>query len=567
MRKILCKFLCLLLVITSAMFSAAISLENNLPSPRVAFDNKCHLSFTEDIRLMASPCKGIPTDSNLVAYWSMDQDYGSFVNDDSGNGNQGTAKGTTSVQGKHGNACYFDGQSSITFASSTLNFDSGFTLSAFIHLDPSSNSTIRTIARKGIMGLNAHYGIRATTSNKVEFILRDAPEPANSYILTSTASIPADEWVFIAVTFDALSKYSTIYINGYFNNKLYCENIGNITNDKIFAIGKASEINDQFFKGSIDDFRVYDRALTSSEVAALYILGNPASFNSYYGFRDAMSNNTMLIYIANGEDANESHVTCTEFFTGKKLTFQANNSATINIWTNLDQPWYTTGVWNSINHTTTLTLDAYSTAQIDWNHGVPPQALMFSVSSTTVGRKIIFSTLWEDNHSLIGGGYIFSTNNTGQWKNDSWSPFTSNPCWGNVTFVLNSNAAMVVGFREFANNSLNVWGDSGIYAITTMNESNAEFLPSPTPKASSTPNLHPTPIVTPNPTASAIPTSTPTASQYSAFTAEIVFAIACAVLIALLTVVAIAVKKDYLSIKLVNEEEKGEEGTQYDYNI
>ncbi len=51
------------------------------------------------------------------------------------------------------------------------------------------------------------------------------------------------------------------------------------------------------------------------------------------------------------------------------------------------------------------------------------------------------------------------------------SAFTSIPCWGNVTLTLNNKVGVVVGFREYANNSLNVWADSGLYNITTTNES------------------------------------------------------------------------------------------------
>ena len=84
-------------------------------------------------------------------------------------------------------------------------------------------------------------------------------------------------------------------------------------------------------------------------------------------------------------------------------------------------------------------------------------------------------------------------------------PFSSIPYWGNVTLTLNSNLG-VVGFREFANNSLNLWGDSGIYAITTTNDTS---MATPTPTPSSAPTASPTPTLRRN---SPTPTSTPTAN-------------------------------------------------------
>ena len=99
-----------------------------------------------------------------------------------------------------------------------------------------------------------------------------------------------------------------------------------------------------------------------------------------------------------------------------------------------------------------------------------------SLSSNIAGKTVVFSALWNDDHSLSGGGYVFSTNNTGQWVNASWVAFSSTPCWGNATLTLNNKAGVVVGFREYANNSLNVWADSGLYTIITTNESSDLYL-------------------------------------------------------------------------------------------
>jgi hypothetical protein len=95
----------------------------------------------------------------------------------------------------------------------------------------------------------------------------------------------------------------------------------------------------------------------------------------------------------------------------------------------------------------------------------PPSASSFTISSTVAGSMSIFSTLWSDDKSLDNGGYIFSTNNTGQWLNASWTPFISNPDWGEAALKLNDTVGTVVAFQEYANNSINLWGDSGIYAI------------------------------------------------------------------------------------------------------
>jgi hypothetical protein len=106
-------------------------------------------------------------------------------------------------------------------------------------------------------------------------------------------------------------------------------------------------------------------------------------------------------------------------------------------------------------------------------------------------------------------------------------------------------------FGKFANNSLNLWGDSGIYAITTNNDTS---MVTPTPMPSSA--LAASPTVTPNLTSpptsnpTATPTLQPEANQLSTQTVAIV-AITVFVLVA---VFALALKKGYIKVEVVDEE-------------
>ena len=179
------------------------------------------------------------------------------------------------------------------------------------------------------------------------------------------------------------------------------------------------------------------------------------------------------------------------------------------------------------------------------------------------GNITLFSLCGAIYHSLSGGGYIFSTNNSGQWVNASWAAFSSTPCWGNATLTLNSKVGVVVGFREYANNSLNVWADSGLYTITTTNESSA---PSPTPTSSPTPTTDPTKAPTPLNTASSSPSQTPaptpTPTQTNLFSTETMLILA-SVAAVLVVLSAVAFKKGYITIKVVDEEEKSQEEDDY----
>lgn len=115
--------------------------------------------------------------------------------------------------------------------------------------------------------------------------------------------------------------------------------------------------------------------------------------------------------------------------------------------------------------------------------GDPPAVSNLLITSYT-DKSLFFSALWSDNQSLKGGGYIFSTNITGNWLNASWIAFESDPCFVSVFLTLDNTLEQVIGFREFANNSLNLWGESELLTITT---------PCDSPFPTAAPTIHSTP--------------------------------------------------------------------------
>ncbi|MEE8401166.1 MAG: PGF-pre-PGF domain-containing protein, partial [Candidatus Hydrothermarchaeaceae archaeon] len=75
---------------------------------------------------------------------------------------------------------------------------------------------------------------------------------------------------------------------------------------------------------------------------------------------------------------------------------------------------------------------------------------------------------WQDGDGL--GGYIFSWNNSGTWVNDTFADMTSTSNWSNVTKTLNSTAGIDIGWRFYANDTLDRWNDTGIRVITITDD-------------------------------------------------------------------------------------------------
>ena len=98
----------------------------------------------------------------------------------------------------------------------------------------------------------------------------------------------------------------------------------------------------------------------------------------------------------------------------------------------------------------------------------PPIYNKVSVNNTLPDKPTRFAINVSDNYALHpNGGYIFSTNNTGSWVNDSFVSFSSTPSWANVTKILSSTAQETIGYRWFFNDTTGNRNSTLIYILTT----------------------------------------------------------------------------------------------------
>jgi hypothetical protein len=100
---------------------------------------------------------------------------------------------------------------------------------------------------------------------------------SNEQRIDGTAPLPVDRWTHVAVTKSALG--AQLYVNGvevgrHINLGLYPARLGNAPNN---WIGRSQSAEDPFFAGEMDDFRIYQRGLTASEVRSLATVSTGAS--------------------------------------------------------------------------------------------------------------------------------------------------------------------------------------------------------------------------------------------------------------------------------------------------
>lgn len=209
--------------------------------------------------------------NGLVGYWPLDGNTTSWLTDTtqdiSGNGNTGSlinmSTTTSPVMGKMGQALSFPGNGYIQAKTSTGSPTTGDGTWSF-WLNPTSNASILGIFDSN-PGNPGALQIRYNTSKKIAVGIGGAVYP------TQTAgTINTNIWTFFTLVKSG-SVY-TSYINGSFDSTLF-------TNAKTLVanayIGKENESGSNiYWQGSIDDFRIYSRALSASEITQLYNLGH-----------------------------------------------------------------------------------------------------------------------------------------------------------------------------------------------------------------------------------------------------------------------------------------------------
>ena len=202
----------------------------------------------------------------------MDETSGSSVADSSGNGNTGTASGTTIVDGKYGKARSFNGSNSYTEIphSSSLNLSTAITVEAWVNPAATKYNMISSKADDG-SGNNDWYfalGSGGCVGSLISFYW------SGSGWICGTTNVSNNVWTHVAVTWDGSAV--NLYFNGNSNRAPFSLSGARATNAAPVRIGSyQSGADTTNFNGIIDEVRVYNRALSSAEISDLY---------NYYGY-------------------------------------------------------------------------------------------------------------------------------------------------------------------------------------------------------------------------------------------------------------------------------------------
>lgn len=219
--------------------------------------------------------------SGLVGYWKMDETSWATncstasVVDSSGNNNPGrpcpNASAATLTIGKFGSAGSFDGTNDyVGIPANTAYNSTDFSLSAWVYATSfPAYTTFRTVVSRDA-SVSGYY--IQTNGDKPLFGFHNG----TAYVeAESTTSLPTSTWVHLAGSYNRATGKVQLYVNGKME-----ATVTNTTGPTFGAEGLAigAHNSEEFWTGSVDDVRVYNRALSDSEMALLANWAPPPGF-------------------------------------------------------------------------------------------------------------------------------------------------------------------------------------------------------------------------------------------------------------------------------------------------
>jgi hypothetical protein len=214
-----------------------------------------------------------PTDASLLGYWRLDGDQGTTAVDSGPNAFNGTYTGgvapTTSVSStvaidNPGAASFGGSNGYITVPnSSSLQLTGDFTISLWVYRAGATSDWVRMVGKGD--STNRNYGVWYGPGISYQVLFQQYDSSGGVVMQAqSTTAIPVGTWTHVAVT--QTGTTGRIYINGVLDGTATRSGTPATSTDPL-TFGYAGFHG--YHYGSMDEVRMYTRALSASEIAKL----------------------------------------------------------------------------------------------------------------------------------------------------------------------------------------------------------------------------------------------------------------------------------------------------------
>jgi hypothetical protein len=290
---------------------------------------------------MAQVPNYVPT-NGLLGWWP----FNGNANDESGNGLNGSVNGATLTSDRNGNAnkAYsFDGTDDYILVPPTnllsTNSNSIITISYWV------NSNVALGTNKNIFNLrssnNSDFASFWNYPNDERVSFNSYNMPISSGItFEGNATVVNGNWYHLVGIYDYSTNIITMYLNGnLISTTTYgTASIALLTTPKL-TIGARNDYTNSitfFFNGKIDDFGIWNRALTQQEITDLYNGTNCSNNTAITPQVNSLQTGSTAIFTATTSDPSPSYVWQSDFGQGFQTlnnfgNYSGVNTANLNI--------------------------------------------------------------------------------------------------------------------------------------------------------------------------------------------------------------------------------------------
>jgi hypothetical protein len=201
-----------------------------------------------------------------VGHWPLSSGAG----DISGNNNHGTVTGATLI----GEAASFDGTNDYINLGDVRTFDANggdLTWSGWLNFGGFTGS-YRSLYYGNASGGHPGFGLRLNPSgNDINYEVYGSSGERQGYNLSVSSYL--DEWHYYNFVLTASDHKIKVYIDGILIQTSSLSDWGNITSSYPILLG-SHDGTQWYYDGQMKDIRIYDRALSSTEITSLYDQGH-----------------------------------------------------------------------------------------------------------------------------------------------------------------------------------------------------------------------------------------------------------------------------------------------------
>jgi hypothetical protein len=357
----------------------------------------------------------------LVAAYGFEEGSGTTTADRSGAGNNGSVRGAYwTSNGRFGNALSFNGSSAAVIVNDagSLDLTSSMTLEAWVK--PSDLAAWHEVIYKG----DDLYYLEASTP------LTSGPTvgigSSSNPMLSGSTGLALNTWSHLAATYDGATL--RVFVNGF--QVASRAQTGPISTSSLPLTLGADTLHGTYFAGLIDEVRVYNRALSASELVAdmntpvsgsapLVTLTSPANGSAW---RAPASLPIAADVVANGHT-----ITKVQFYDGSRLL--GEDTAAPYVWTATGFPAGTHAISARAVYDSGST-EQSAVATVLVTNPLPAIAIVSPVdgsTSTAPATVTMSASVTANGHSISSVQFLHGTNVLGTV---SAAPYTFS--WTNV---------------------------------------------------------------------------------------------------------------------------------------